>query len=272
MLEIVKNDVKKSNFDIFMDEINYLKRNSLSTDNIVTKTFTRNVMGLFFDKKETYEVVFKKGNYISLEGFCECLKEYGEYIGKKTLNFKNDCIKYKRIGKSGFDICFSGSSLSIKTYNNSYDYQFNNYRYMIIDCSENIPTIKKDTDNLFDKIRPYLYDFLPCIYNYYDFKRETEERIFNIGEITTLKFNTSDLVNIDKISVDIEFGNFAVINIIIEKGNIKCMTFSGDIYINKYLNDNKDTILKDIFIEESVINGLLNIIGITTFLKFTKIK
>ncbi len=272
MLEIVKDDVKKSNFDIFLNEINYLKRNLADDDNIVTKKVTRNVKKLFFDKKETCEIVYKKGNYISLEGFCESLKEYVEYIEKKTLELENNCIKNKLLYNNSFTVCFNGSSLSISSYyfnpftESSFKY------YIVIDCSEKIPIIKEDKENIFEKIRPYLYEFLPCVYNYYDFKIETEERTFNIGEITTLKFNISDLINTKKISIDIEFENFAVISIIIEKGNIKCLTFSGDIYINKYLNDNKDTILKDIFIEESVINGLLSIINITKFLKFTEIK
>ena len=60
MLEIVKDDVKKSNFDIFLNEINYLKRNLADDDNIVTKKVTRNVKKLFFDKKETCEIVYKK--------------------------------------------------------------------------------------------------------------------------------------------------------------------------------------------------------------------
>ncbi len=261
MLEIVKNNSKensKESFQIFMEELERFKFVSLKeSDKIIYEEISnRKKVGLF-KRKSVVEIqngdILKKGDYISLYGLCNII---GKYLVKIYVANKKICYSMRTATKSvhNVNIKFEDNILSILDDNN---------KGVAIDCCA-LPKVVFDNGKVkYSYFKSTIYYYLPYIMKINKII-DLVNNNYNINKYTTLKIEADDLLNTTEITIILQFGEFAVYEVQISvKDNgcdFKCInTFSLDVNINKYLTNNGDEMLTNIFIKESDISEILDI-------------
>lgn len=254
MLEIVKDNSKESNYQIFLEELERLKFVPLKeSDKIIYEEIAiRKKVGLF-KRKSIVEIqngdILKKGDYISLYGLCN-------FIGEYLINISYAYSELHNISETRrheYNIKFEDCMLSI-LYDN---------KGIVIDC-HSLPKVILDNGEVkYSRLKSTIYDYLSYIMQ---IKRiiDLVNNNYNINKYTTLKIKTEDLLNTKEITIILQFGEFAVYEVRIHGANNEKFwkyinTFSLDININKYLKDNRDEMLKNIFIKESDISDIIDI-------------
>lgn len=256
MLEIVKGNVEDS-YNIFLEELERLKSVPLKEDDKIIYEKIKVVKKVGFLKRNSViEIqngdILKKGDYISLLGLYNVIGKYIEkiYSMHKELLYRLNMAYFPM--SDSFSIKFEDSILSILIRDDN---------GIIIDCN-GLPKLVRDSDAKYSSLKDIIFKYLPSIFQYKKIVNILKNN-YNINDYTTLKIEADDMLNKTEITVILQFGEFAVYEIRIvgtDEGYSKYTnTFSLDTKVNTYLSDNKDEMLKNIYIKESDISDILDI-------------
>lgn len=248
-------------FEMFNQELKILKF-EISNDNKILRDVVKK--GIF--KSITVDkIVTKKGNMISLRGLCYYLTNYAKTMCDARERFERNIKKKKRIefsvkvestdSKKPYIFLREDSRFS---YDGTKRYEYIYEPEIKIECLD-IPKLVYGKIELYNVIKKDIYEFLNYFCPYVDYLNKLPKNI-HIGESTIVRIEDSNLLVDDTVSITVNFGNFALFEIHIKNGKIDIVIFSNDNKISKYLEGNKNKLLDEIFIPESEIRDILEII------------
>jgi len=267
-------NIVKSDFSIFNQELGILSRDYLTEDPIIsTKIFKIQEKGIFKKENEIKKsYVSRKGEYISLLELCYLIENYTKYIYNSVKEFRKNLeksickigerIRYFRLSyEKRYETFFLNfgiikANIAIPSLFIDYDY----IDRFSIRC-EKIPVLSEGSEELYNVIKDDVYNFLPYIYSYQNYKEATCSDT-NIGETATLNIKDIDALNNKGTMVTIRFGELAIIEININNNELKISSFSRDTNTNLYLKDHGNELFEKIFINKASIENILNVINI----------
>ncbi len=266
-------NIVKSDFSIFNQELGILSRDYLTEEPIIsTKIFKIQEKGIFKKENEIKKsYVSGKGEYISLLELCYLIENYTKYIYNSVKEFRKNLqksickrgerIKHfrlsyeKRYGENYLHFALMKANIAIPSFVFDYDL----CKRFSINCGK-IPKLSSDSEELYNIIKDDVYNFLPYIYSYQNYKEATCSDI-NIGETATLNIKDLDALNNKGTIVTINFGELAIFEININNNELKISSFSRDANTNLYLKDHGNELLEKIFISKAGIENILNVIN-----------
>lgn len=247
----------KSSFEKFSEELKTLSFKSGISQRVVKRRFLKLIT--------INKFVTKKGDMISLRGLCYYLSNYAKTMCDARERFERNIKKKKRIefsvkvekadSRKQYIFLREDSWFSYdgtKRYEHIYEPEIK------IECVD-IPQLVYGKIELYNVIKKDIYEFLNYFCPYVDYLNKLPKNI-HIGESTIVRIEDSNLLVDDTVSITVNFGNFALFEIHIKNGKIDIVIFSNDNKISKYLEENKNKLLDEIFIPESKIRDILEII------------
>lgn len=267
-------NIVKSYFSIFNQELGILSRDYLTEDPIIsTKILKIQEKGIFKKENEIKKsYVSGKGEYISLLELCYLIENYTKYIYNSVKEFRKNLQKsickrgerikyfslnYKKCIETFFlDFGIIKANIAMPSLFIDYDY----IDHFSIRC-EKIPVLSNGSEELYNIIKDDVYNFLPYIYSYQNYKEAISDEI-TIGETATINIKDIDALNDKGTIVTIKFGVLAIFEININNNGFKISSFSRDANTNLYLKDHGNELLEKIFINRNSIENILNVIEI----------
>lgn len=251
----------KSSFEKFSKELKILKFEISNNDKILRDVVKKGI----FKSITVDKIITKKGYMISLRGLCYYLTNYAKTMcdakekfernikNKKNIEFS---VKVKRADSEKQYIFLREDSWfsydGTKRYKHIYEPEIK------IECVD-IPQLVYGKVEVYNVIKKDIYEFLNYFSPYVDYLNKLPKNI-HIGESTVVSIENSNLLVDGTIWIAIHFSNFALFEIYMKKGNIDFVIFTNDNKIRKYLEENKNKLLDEIFIPESKIDDILEII------------